>query len=113
MIDPKPININNHAQMNKLIRILCMLLIVSMPAMAQEQELGTENAPAMGDVPSTADSRCYWQQERPSAEEDFTAMPLRKGRGLSAFVSSRSSHLVPFFKKNNRTKHTNIEIQGF
>ena len=37
--------------MNKLIRILCMLLIVTMPAMAQEEELGTENAPTMGDVP--------------------------------------------------------------
>ena len=37
--------------MNKFIYILCILLIVSMPVLAQEEELGTENGPAMGDVP--------------------------------------------------------------
>ena len=37
--------------MKKFIRILCILLIVSMPVLAQEEELGTENGPAMGDVP--------------------------------------------------------------
>ena len=37
--------------MNKFIRILCILLISSMPVLAQEEELGTENGPAMGDVP--------------------------------------------------------------
>ena len=33
--------------MKKFIRILCILLIVSMPVLAQEEELGTENGPAM------------------------------------------------------------------
>jgi hypothetical protein len=37
--------------MNRFLRILCILLIVSMPVLAQEEELGTENGPAMGDVP--------------------------------------------------------------
>ena len=37
--------------MNRFLRILCILLIVSMPVIAQEEELGTENGPAMGDVP--------------------------------------------------------------
>ena len=37
--------------MNRFLRILCILLIVSMPVIAQEEELGTENGPAMRDVP--------------------------------------------------------------
>ena len=37
--------------MKKFIRIFCILLIASMPVLAQEEELGTENGPAMGDVP--------------------------------------------------------------
>ena len=37
--------------MNKFIYILCILLISSLPVLAQEEELGTENGPAMGDVP--------------------------------------------------------------
>jgi hypothetical protein len=37
--------------MNRFLRILCILLIASMPVLAQEEELGTENGPAMGDVP--------------------------------------------------------------
>ena len=37
--------------MNRFLRILCILLIASMPVIAQEEELGTENGPAMGDVP--------------------------------------------------------------
>ena len=37
--------------MKKFKRIFCILLIVSMPVLAQEEELGTENGPAMGDVP--------------------------------------------------------------
>ena len=50
MIDLIPITTYNHAQMNKLIRILCILLIASMPVMAQEEELGVEG-PTLGDVP--------------------------------------------------------------
>ena len=37
--------------MNKFIYILCILLISSLTVLAQEEELGTENGPAMGDVP--------------------------------------------------------------
>jgi hypothetical protein len=37
--------------MKKFIRIFCILLISSLPVLAQEEELGTENGPAMGDVP--------------------------------------------------------------
>jgi hypothetical protein len=37
--------------MNKFIRILCILLIASLPVLAQEEELGTDSGPTMGDVP--------------------------------------------------------------
>ena len=37
--------------MTKILRILCILMIASLPVLAQEEELGTENGPAMGDVP--------------------------------------------------------------
>jgi len=37
--------------MNKFIRILFILMTASLPVLAQEEELGTENGPAMGDVP--------------------------------------------------------------
>jgi hypothetical protein len=37
--------------MTKFIRILCILLIASLPVLAQDEELGTESGPSMGDVP--------------------------------------------------------------
>ena len=37
--------------MNQIIRILCILMISSLPAMAQEEELGTEAGPDPGAVP--------------------------------------------------------------
>lgn len=37
--------------MNKFIRILFILMIASFPVLAQEEELGVESAPTMGDVP--------------------------------------------------------------
>jgi len=37
--------------MKKFSHILFILMIASMPVMAQEEELGAENAPTMGDVP--------------------------------------------------------------
>lgn len=37
--------------MKKLIYIFYFMMMASVPLMAQEEELGTENAPAMGDVP--------------------------------------------------------------
>ena len=38
--------------MKKIIRILCILMIASMPVLAQEEELGTETGgPTPGDVP--------------------------------------------------------------
>lgn len=36
--------------MNKFLRILCILLIASLPVLAQEEELGVEG-PTPGDVP--------------------------------------------------------------
>ena len=37
--------------MKKFIRIFCLLMVASLPLLAQEEELGTENGPAPGDVP--------------------------------------------------------------
>jgi hypothetical protein len=38
--------------MKKFIRIFCLLMVASLPLLAQEEELGSESgAPAMGDVP--------------------------------------------------------------
>jgi hypothetical protein len=37
--------------MNKFIRILCIFMIASLPVLAQDEELGTESGPSMGDVP--------------------------------------------------------------
>ena len=37
--------------MNKFMRILCILMIASLPVLAQEEELGVDSAPTMGDVP--------------------------------------------------------------
>jgi hypothetical protein len=38
--------------MKKFIRIFCLLMIVSLPLLAQEEELGSESGPpALGDVP--------------------------------------------------------------
>lgn len=37
--------------MKKFIHILFILMIASFPVLAQEEELGVDNAPAMGDVP--------------------------------------------------------------
>lgn len=37
--------------MKKFIRIFCFLMVASLPLLAQEEELGTENGPAPGDVP--------------------------------------------------------------
>lgn len=37
--------------MKKFIRILFILVITSFTALAQEEELGVDSAPAMGDVP--------------------------------------------------------------
>ena len=38
--------------MKKFIRIFCLLMVASLPLLAQEEELGSESGgPAMGDVP--------------------------------------------------------------
>jgi hypothetical protein len=37
--------------MKKFIRIFCLLMVASLPLLAQEEELGTESGPAPGDVP--------------------------------------------------------------
>lgn len=37
--------------MKKFIRILFILMIASFPVLAQEEELGVDSAPTMGDVP--------------------------------------------------------------
>ena len=37
--------------MNRIIRILCILMISTLPAMAQEEELGTEAGPDPASVP--------------------------------------------------------------
>jgi hypothetical protein len=37
--------------MKRFITILTLLLALQLPSMAQEEELGTENGPAPGDVP--------------------------------------------------------------
>lgn len=37
--------------MKRFIMILTLLLALQLPSMAQEEELGTENGPAPGDVP--------------------------------------------------------------
>jgi len=37
--------------MDKFTRIFFLFMIISMPLFAQEEELGVDNAPTMGDVP--------------------------------------------------------------
>ena len=37
--------------MNKFIRILCILMIASLPVLAQDEELGSEGGPDPGAVP--------------------------------------------------------------
>ena len=37
--------------MKKFLRMFCLLMVASLPLLAQEEELGTENGPAPGDVP--------------------------------------------------------------